>query len=312
MTRLGRRASREWTRTRVVVAGARASLNLEAALERVNESAVVAAKPPLVNCLIFSKNRAMQLDAFLRSIEAFAPYDGHVVVIYRATTPAFEEGYRQVKLGPNVTLTPESDSFKRDVSQAIDPSIALTVFHTDDDLFFRRPLGGPLVTESFAAFSLRLGLNTTYCYPLRRPQELSSYYRRGSLIAWNWTHADVDFSYPMSLDGHIFSTATISRIVSRCHFHNPNTLEEALHLKRYLVPHGMLSFVENCLVSVPANVVSDTHSNRSGKNSEVSVEALNRRFLAGERIDRSAMDFSAVNAAHSEIPLAFSSLGTSL
>jgi hypothetical protein len=37
----------------------------------------------------------------------------------------------------------------------------------------------------------------------------------------------------------------------------------------------------------------------------MSPEALNARFLAGERIDLDAMDFSAVRGAHQEIPLVF-------
>jgi hypothetical protein len=67
----------------------------------------------------------------------------------------------------------------------------------------------------------------------------------------------------------------------------------------------MLSFRQSCLVSIPANIVTPTYRNRVGENSDWSAESLNRCFLAGERIDLYAMDFSSVRGAHQEIPLAF-------
>ncbi len=67
----------------------------------------------------------------------------------------------------------------------------------------------------------------------------------------------------------------------------------------------MMSFSQSCLVSIPVNIVRTTYKNRAGAAPEMSPEALNARFLAGERIDLDAMDFRAVRGAHQEIPLVF-------
>jgi hypothetical protein len=261
-----------------------------------------------VNCIVFSRDRAMQLDACLRSINRFAPYTGQVTVISKATAPEFDEAYRLLHPGPRVRLKAESDDFRRDVMDALDPQSAYTVFHTDDDVFFRRPPVAPALPAGFAAFSLRLGENTTHCYPSRRSQQVPALGIHGPFVAWDWTRADADFSYPLSLNGHVVRTKMLLRILSRARFTNPNELEDELHVRRYRVPHEMLAFRESCLVSIPVNIVSPTHRNPAGSDSEASPSALNARFLAGERIDLDAMDFSSVRGAHQELQLVFKSV----
>ena len=260
--------------------------------------------PLRLNCIVFSRDRPMQLDACLRSIERNAPYDGPITVVYRATDDRFEAGYRALAAGERVRLVREGD-FRSDVLAALEPSVAATVFHTDDDVFFRAPPGAPFLLPGVAAFSLRLGENTTYCYPYGRPQTPPETGSDGPVIAWDWTRLAPDFGYPLALNGHVMETRLVRRIVERARFSNPNRLEDALHIRRYLAPPLMLAFRESCLVSIPANVVTTTHANRAAEDPELSTAALNERFLAGERIDFDRMDFSAVDAAHCELPLVF-------
>lgn len=297
-----------WAGTRVAIVRARRPA--VSFIPAAPQTAGTDASPLAVNCIVFSKDRAMQLDLCLRSIERFAPYSGPIVVVYRATTRAFSNGYRALATNGHVRLVEQSDNFRRDVMSAIDPAVMHTVFHTDDDVFFRRPAGTPVLPAGFAAFSLRLGTNTTHYYPLDRPQPVPVSSSQGSVLAWHWVSGTDDFAYPMSLDGHVLSTALLRRMLSRARFANPNQLEEELHLRRYLAPPGMLAFRASSIVSIPANVVSATHRNRAGDNAATSPEALNSCFLAGERIDLGAMDFSAVVGAHQEIPYVFRSART--
>jgi hypothetical protein len=303
-----RRARDIWARFRVAAARARARPNSTPARLPRTETGKSSAGATHVTCVAFSKDRAMQLDACLRSIERLAPYSGPIVVVYKATMTEFDDAYRLLDLNDRFRLVPQSADFRRDVIDAVDPASEYTVFHTDDDVFFRKPAATPMVPDEFAAFSLRLGKNTTYCYPLGRTQPVPSTAESGPIIAWDWTRAKDDFSYPMSLDGHVFRTRRLLQILARTQFANPNELEEELHYRRYLVPPNMLAFRESCLVSIPLNVVSSTHRNRAGEDPERSPWALNRRFLSGERIDFEAMDFSHVRGAHQEIPIVFKSL----
>jgi hypothetical protein len=264
-----------------------------------------------VDCVVFSKDRAMQLDACLRSIERHAPYEGPVTVVYRATSPAFAEGYRSLELAERVRLVAQGD-FRDDVLRAIGGASDHVVFHTDDDVFFRAPRAAPVLPVGFAAFSLRLGLNTTHCYPLGRDQAVPPARPDGLLLAWDWARGDGDFAYPMSLDGHVLAKQLLRRMLRRARFSNPNELEAELHVRRHLAPRLMLAFRESCVVGIPANVVSETHRNRAGEDPGESPEALNERFLAGERIDLDAMDFSHVAGAHEPMPYVFAGSAPSL
>ena len=259
-----------------------------------------------VTPMIFSKDRAMQLEACLTSISTFAPYAlEDIVVIFRATSPQFAEAYGTLVERHGVRLRPESDDFRRDVMEALDRANEHVVFHTDDDVFFAAPPAAPSLPPGFAAFSLRLGLNTTYCYPTGSRQDLPSRLDRGDVFAWDWTRADGDFAYPMSLNGHVFSRRLLGRMLARSRFANPNELEIELHVRRHLAPRWMLAFRQSCVVSIPANIVTSTHVNRAAGTPGLTSEALNSRFLAGQRIDVGAMDFSSVQAAHQEIPFVF-------
>lgn len=258
-----------------------------------------------VRCIVFSKDRPMQLDACVRSIRRFAPYDGPVFVLYKASTSDFADAYRIVAAEAPAELVPQSKDFRLDVCDLIDANEEHTVFHTDDDVFFSPSAAVPLPTDAVACFSFRLGRNTTYSHPIDRTQVVPDFIGADGVLAWDWTRAHHDFGYPLSLDGHVMPTRFLRSLLGRIRFTNPNELEEELTFKRYLAPRWMMSFSQSCLVSIPVNIVSETHVNRAGGNSDLSPEALNARFLSGERIDLDAMDFSAVRGAHQEIPLVF-------
>jgi hypothetical protein len=298
---LGRGA---WTRLRIAAArtsathaGARVADALGAAREAVGGLRA--------SCIVFSKDRPMQLDACLRSIERFAPYKGGVTVLYRATTGEFARGYALVEASCRARLVEQGADFRGAVMELLGSTDEHTVFHTDDDVFFRAPEPVPGLPADTAAFSLRLGENTTYCYTHARPQQLPTFTSEGPFIAWDWTRADADFGYPLSLDGHVFRTEMLTQLLADANFSNPNNLEEELHLRRQRVPPVMLALRRSCVVSIPANVVSESHENRSSADPANSSHALNSRFLDGDRIDLSAMDFSMVRGAHQEISFAF-------
>ncbi|MGH3009951.1 MAG: hypothetical protein ACRDLM_11180 [Gaiellaceae bacterium] len=246
----------------------------------------------------------MQLDACLRSIELYAPYAGAITVIYTASTPVFDEGYRQLQRSERIRLVRESD-FEADVHNELAAAEERVVFHTDDDLFFRRPPAAPFVPDGYAAFSLRLGRNTTYCYPLDRPQPLPSFAIVDGVLGWDWRRAEHDFAYPLSVNGHIFRVQLLRRLLDGRRFRNPNELEHVLHQRRHLAPPGLLAFAQSSVVSIPANLVNVGFANRAAHDGALSADALNARFLAGERLDLDRIDFSGVSSTHCELALAF-------
>lgn len=268
--------------------------------------------------IIFSKDRPAQLDLLLRSMKQNAPaFAENCRVIlrdgeeYAASYAICEREHREVIFDRE---RPEA-GFQWLVGHWLRVLAGAKVaFFVDDDVIYRPlPVAHPAAfLDLFPAtlcFSLRLGRNTTECYPLRCSQEqpLSSVLGY-DFIAWDWrdTTTQHDFAYPASLDGHIFRRDWLLEMLRDEPFTNPNQLEEALvaACRATVWPNMVASFAESVLVGIPANSVSSTHgSNRSGEKNPRTVEYLNEGYLAGRRLSLDSVMTATIEAAHVEVPL---------
>lgn len=273
------------------------------ATPRTRRSQLGLRRTDAIRCVVFSRDRAMQLDAFLESIETWVPtlYQP-LVVFYRATTSEFATAYETLRRArPHVEWV-EENSFRDDLLDLLG-SEPLLAFHTDDDVFFGEAPDFT-VDEDEVCFTLRLGLNTTYSYPLDIHEQLDQPDIRGDRVAWGWREQGPgSFSYPLALNGHVFRGAEARDWLARLDYSNPNELESALQALKDEVRPRMASFTRSSVVSIPANIVNDTFPNR--QSGRFGVADLNSRFLEGVRIDLGGMDFDDVDACHAEIPYVF-------
>jgi hypothetical protein len=256
-----------------------------------------------LKAIVFSRDRAMQLDAFLRSVELHVPeLFEELVVLYRATEEGFAAGYERLRAErPGVTWVAESN-FRDDLLELVGDE-RLLVFHTDDDVYFRS-IGAFDLRDEEVCFTLRLGLNTTYCYPLDRDEELRDAEVGGDRVSWDWRAQDPGaYSYPLALNAHVFRAREAHEWLGRTEYASPNELEAALQALSPDVQPRMASFAHSAVVSIPANIVNDTYANRHGAMH--GAQDLNLRFLDGERIDVPAMSFDRIGACHVEIPYVF-------
>lgn len=249
-----------------------------------------------MNVIIFSKDRAAQLDLLLRSM----PKKIKEMVLYRVSDMIFDDGYYKIfNTIERPTYLWEEFKFKDDLLEIIDETDSLTVFLTDDDVFIN-PMpfgyGAPLLDANIACVSLRLNPHLPYCYTLNREQKIP---KMNSANVWNWRLADADYGYPMSLDGHIFRTADILPLLQRLDYHDPNSLEAALARNPINRPN-MICYDHSIILNNPINRVQDTVKNRHGN---VSAEYLNEQFLAGRRIKLEPFIGYKNHACHEEIPI---------
>jgi hypothetical protein len=258
-----------------------------------------------LKCIVFSRDRAMQLDAFLGSVEHHVPalYD-EIVVLYRATTERHIFAYAVLKEERPAATWIEESLFRDDLLALRDRE-RLVAFHTDDDVFFA-PVQPFELRDDEVCFTLRLGLNTTYCYPLDLTEQLSEPQIEENRVSWDWRlQGPGAYSYPLALNGHVFRAEEAHEWLEDVAYSNPNELESALQALGEKVQPRMGSFLHSVVVSIPANIVNETFPNRHAGRDDVGE--LNERFLAGERIDTPAMDFKHVSACHEEIELKFAS-----
>lgn len=248
--------------------------------------------------LLFSKDRAAQLDLLLRSLERNAEPE-ETTVIWRASTPEFEEGYALL-FGGSARVEHQwmEQFFEDDVREALSMSDETVTFLCDDDVMYRYART-PVFGDHVLCFSFRLGANTTLCYPTGEPQAWPG-------VSWEWRQQTGDFGYPGSLDGHVYRTDDIRFMLSYQHFANPTQLEDVLTAACHDLAEErplMVSYPHSSVVSVPVNRTSDQSTVRYGQKHPVTAGELNTRFLTGERLDLAALDFSDVTSAHQEVEL---------
>lgn len=252
----------------------------------------------MMNIIIYSKNRAMQLDACLRSLKKhFKDYNSvkkNVTVIYVASDEAYKQGYDKCSEEHSEVTFRKQTTFRVDTLESIDHDNDYTMFLVDDILF----KGDFSVTDDafkmvrnndqMLALSLRLSPDKTYCYATDSNMRAPDWLRRvkGKFAAWRYHGCDGDWGYGLSLDGNVYNTKFIVPMLNRIDFHNPNELEANLNhpqITAGITPLVMCCYEDDSkLFNVPANRVQDTFNNRYEKS--YSAKELNDKFLEGKRI----------------------------
>jgi len=266
----------------------------------------------MINAIIFSYDRALQLRLLLESINRHTENIFNINIIYRHSSDEFREGYSKLQTEnvlKNINWIEEKD-FKKDVIDAFDKEYEYTCFFTDDDILYFPVKEGDIIShmkdQEIFCFSLRLGLNTTYCYTMNTENKLYGIENIGEdFIRWNWAKSYMDYGYPLSVDGHIFRTKEIMKMVKKTTFHNPNTLEGNLQMFDNFPKEYMVAYGHSALVNSPTNIVNETHPNRKGDSHAASTETLNNKYLSGEVIDYDLIDFSNIKGCHQELKFKF-------
>jgi hypothetical protein len=214
--------------------------------------------------IIFSKNRAAQLELLLRSLSIPA------TILY-TYDPAFKAGYEKlITMYPKVNFTKQAD-FKKDLLRAIEGS-AYILFLTDDDVMidpfskncseFREFRKNPDIA------SLSLGLSAKIA---GKKWEWRKYRGNYRLRMWG---------YPMSVDSCIFRTEDILHTIEANDIPNPNQLETHLNLN---IPNRplMMCFDTPKIIN---NSVNQVQKDFPAHPYGISAEELEKNFLNGKRL----------------------------
>lgn len=265
--------------------------------------------------LIFSKDRAMQLDATLRSFYMHCP-DVHLLdlkVIYKTSYAAYEQQYEGLKNDyVNVCFIKEDD-FKEQVLSSI-RKYAYILFLVDDNIFLRKFFISDLTRslhehQNAIGFSLRLGENTVYCYALQSSQTPPQFTKvTKDIRRYDWPSADLDFGYPLEVSSSLYRVKELYPFLVQIDFRNPNTLEDQLAAIKHLYAKTrptLLCSKLSLTFCAPLNMVQDVCQNRAGNENCYSSEMLAKKFEEGYRINTENYQGFIPNACHQEVPLDF-------
>lgn len=257
-----------------------------------------------MNIIIFSKDRASQLDLFIRSIKKyFKEFDDLTFnVLYTYSTDSFRVSYDKlitIHDDTNIKYIKETKPFKEHLLSLIDETIDHTLFFVDDMVFKNdfslKSLEYKLFStdDEILSLSLRLHKNLSYCYPARLRMIPPKF---DSNSTFRWRGQSGDYGYPMSLDGHFFRTKDIILLFKGLKYNNPNSLESQLASYPINRPK-MICFNESSVVTVPVNKVQTFNNNIFG---EISAEFLNEKFLNDYLIDLEPFDGVKNISCHQE------------
>lgn len=264
----------------------------------------------MLDLMIFSKNRALQLYALLESIEKYTnPRDVTVNVLHKYEG-VHAETLAEIKQRFQSCNFIEEINFKEHVEEFLSAPGTVAAFLTDDiilkehvDILQIEQI--MLSNPGTLGFSLRLGLHVYDCYALNKeqPVPLGNVYPP-NLFVWNWRDAKMDWEYVFSVDGHIFRKGHLREWSSLIDYHHPNSYEESLQACRGIreLPQSMVCFVTSRLVNLPINRVQDSHQNRCG---DIDSSYLLEKWNAGLCLDIDRYHRVLNKGVHSELELFF-------
>jgi hypothetical protein len=268
----------------------------------------------MINIIIFSKDRACQLELLLRSMKLFFMESSlcNVSILYKYSSDIFKKGYEKTKaLYPEFKyILEENGGFKRQMLELINEKCWCTMFFVDDivfkDYFFIRSpeLKVFLNDKSIACLSLRMCHRINYCYTEKRetPPPIIS-----DSNTWKWVGLPGDWGYPNSLDSNIFRTSEIMHLMRTMDYCNPNTLEGTwANHPPYDQPY-MICFKESKIVNNPINKVQTANNNHCGN---ISAFEVNMAYLKGNCIRLEPFIGIRNISAHQELPITFTNSGT--
>jgi hypothetical protein len=276
-----------------------------------------------VTTIFFSKDRALQLDAAIRSFHASCR-DSSVSrqsVIYACSDENHEKQYRALKkVYPMVRFVRE-ENFLQDLLSILSGNPCTRsphlLFLVDDNVFVRswsiKNVTAYLESEKDSAIglSLRLGRNTTFCYSLNKEQEIPPFAEVSpEIMKFKWTEAACDFAYPLEVSSSVYRTEQILPLLlsEAGEVTNPNTLEVFLHEKRRFFAEShpfLLCFNRSVTFCNAINVVQSSFFNRSSNDPHYLAPELLRRFRLGYRIDLHSFSGFEPKACHQVVPFKY-------
>lgn len=264
-----------------------------------------------VECIIFSKDRALQLHALLSSYFEKISSPPGVHILYQSSNISHQKAYEKVIAlftGDHTSfIRQKSDhSFREDILHLLGSlQSEKIIFLVDDNLFIE-----DVDMEDFAKFntdkfvpSLRMGANLSECFPLQRmqprPEFLPYLSEEPDKIVWRWDQGIYDWGYPLSLDGHLFSTREITAMTELISFKAPNSYESNLQRFRWLFLSRLgAGYCKSKIVNIACNKVQSENDNICG---DIHQEYLLEQWHKGFQMDYRQLYGFINKSAHQNI-----------
>ena len=262
--------------------------------------------------LMFSMNRPLQVEGAISSLKHFCIdlYLADIKVLYKADDKYVKAYDTVMAEHPDVKFIQQND-FKQDIFEAIN-YYEYVVFLVDDNLFtekFYVKTASEIlyINKTVRVFSYRLGLNTTYCYPVNKKQAIPDKLSllKDNTMIYNWKQAELDFAYPMDVSSSMYRVKDIAILLMLFICNNPNQLEGCLDMCKAFFPEKeyLACYKQSVAFCNPINKVNVGNNNRSGNSNQLNIDSLLEKFNEGKRLDISRYELAIISGCHQEMNL---------
>lgn len=252
---------------------------------------VFALKNDGIVSIIFSKDRAMQLDAFLQSYFEYVQNASTVKVLYHTSSIEHEKSYQdlvEIYKSQPVEFHKEGN-FRELLLTIVENSTEdRLIFYVDDMLFSAKIDYNDLkaINPLEKIVCLSRGKDLVYSTVLAKPLQVPTIKPlQGNLFQFKWNEIPEfsDWTYPIGVSGYMFSRTEILAMMKATLFKAPNSLESNLQ--------AFLPYFEKrdgvCYENVVTPCVHTNLTQTEGYNNVLghySLEELLKIWQEGKRI----------------------------
>ncbi len=235
--------------------------------------------------IVFSKDRPMQLHAYLESLVwASGCQEEQIYVLYKETAPICYDKVK--KYFPYVHWIAE-EKFIEQLQNILVVADEYIMFGCDDVVFMEKfalqDIERYVAThDTIFGFSLRLGSNIK---PM--PKKLQ---KEGAYCVWNWEEAKSHYGYPWELDCTLYRKCDVIQIIQKAGIEgikSPNYLESIPeeNPKEYVTRKQLASYFDRSkAIVITVNRVQDTHQNDVDSSQTTDVLSLFIKYQYEDRI----------------------------
>lgn len=260
-----------------------------------------------LTCIVFSRNRAIQLYSLLESYQKFVKNPVDINVIYNASSKDHQSSYDELismmkDLPFNLNLIKEKNSFRETLLDVFSKIKTKKIFFlTDDDIFIH-----DLNFDDFLQInpqnmivSLRHNTQINYSYTADanfKPPKFNVYKENSNLNEFKWFESGYEWSDPWSVNGQIYLTAEVSVISKISSYKFPNSYENALKFFNFMmIGRKGLCFNESIIMNLPINIVQTEYKNLHGS---LTADHLLAYWKKGFKLDIDILKNSKINSTH--------------
>lgn len=256
-------------------------------------------------CIIFSRNRALQLEALMRSIEKYSKSSFEVIVQYSCSSAhrkSYDELIEQFKSYVNYTFI-EEQTFSLRLKEVIKSIRTKHLFFLVDDQVFVRPFDieevlSVMTNNSF--FSLRLGRAITDFGIFERKLE-PKYLIKGNFLEWSWKRNkdQKDWGYQFSVDGTVYKSIDVLRGAMSIPFRAPNSFEDNMNsVFLFRSDNKGISYRQPVVINLIINASRQEKEYEHFESGEYSTDDMLKLWRSGVRFSLEKISSIAFFSTH--------------